>query len=255
MRLPIPVFMAKVALSGLPVSHTWSQTDAMIAVGSDNAARENSLSALSPRSLLGLSATLAEWLQLRFATLTADDEFVHLIEATWAASIDFQYLRRDALDFAPNYKNPVRGPRQEGKRLLAALCSAFRSVDYGMVRYVGNLASLTHYVLPDGKPFQAWMKAAIAGLAGASAPSIEHSGNLPVSQIKVEPRGSVDAIWGEPVPREAFDPAFNLGGADRDALIDALLVTIAATPNPFLRIPAELAAAGFTGKPYRYPAS
>ena len=255
MTLPIAPFIALASITGQPVKYKWSGPDAMVAVGSGNRAMEKRLVSLSARALLGLSAMSGEWLSQRFVHLSADPELDRLIEAVWAASIDFRYLRSDALKFPRDDKNSVRGPPQEAKRILQRQCSSFESVDGGMVRYVGNLANLVHYTLHDDKAFQAWLKAALAKLPATSAPPLTYSSNLPIESIEVEPVGCVDAIWGDPLPREAFDPSFDLMRADRAALIDAMLVAIAAKPNPFLRGPAELATDGFTGKPYRYPAS
>jgi hypothetical protein len=59
-------------------------------------------------------------------------------------------------------------------------------------------------------------------------------------------------ILGTPVPREAFDPSFDLAGVDVAGLIDAMLVKIGSESNPFLRTAEELAEIGFAGTPYRY---
>jgi hypothetical protein len=62
-----------------------------------------------------------------------------------------------------------------------------------------------------------------------------------------------EAIFGTAVPREAYDPSFDVAAADSAGLIDAMLARITSRPNPYLYTPAELKAAGFPGTPYRYP--
>lgn len=49
------------------------------------------------------------------------------------------------------------------------------------------------------------------------------------------------------MPREAYDPAFDLATANTAALIDAMLVRIASRPNPYLHSAEELTQAGFPG--------
>lgn len=255
MALPLPPHLQPASVSSGPVAFAWSQGDAMSALGSRNTAVENKLGDLSFRALLGLSASLGEWMHRRFVALHDDHELLLLTEAIWAASIDFRYLNSDALTFPRADDDPVRGPIQEAKRLLRRSSEIFVEVDYGLVRYVRGFSSVVNYVQPGNKSYQKWLKAVVARLATESAPSARDSAALDADQTQVEPLGCVDAIWGTPLPREAFDPAFDLAAHDRAALIDALLGQIAARPNPFLRTPAELLAAGFSGTPYRHPSN
>jgi hypothetical protein len=252
MTLPVPDFITRAKITGLPVQHQWSQEDAMVALGSENPTVERKLAASSARVLLSLSAGLAEWLQVRFAQLQADPELEQLIEAVWAASIDFRYLKADAREFPSDDTDPVRGPMQECKRVLRWITEeAYLDADMGVVSYTQNLGSLVNYVLPDTKAFQKWLKGAMASLPALSAPSILVIGKVD-GAFKSQPRGVVESVWGTPVPREALDPSFDPKAADSAKLIDELLQKIDKPGNPFLRSPAELTAMGMVGTPYRY---
>lgn len=254
MPLSLPPYLQPPAIAAAPVAHAWSQGLAMKALGPDSSPLEKQLGALSFRALLGLAAALSEWIHRRFVTVHDDTQLAALSEAVWAASIDFRYLRTDALAFDEDDVSPIHGPLQDTKRLLRWISEIHQEADFGVVRYVRGLAFLVRYVLADDKGFQQWLKAVVARLPALSAPSARVAGAFDVARLKTQPRGAVDDIWGTPLPREAYDPSFDLGIADNALLIDALLIRIAATPNPFLKTPAELAAAGFTGTPYRFPA-
>jgi len=255
MSLPVADYIDRAAISGKPVKHKWSQSAAMVALGSDNTAVERKFGAISFRGLLSLAASQAEWIHARFLHLDADQELAYLIDAVWAASIDFRYLKSEMLQFTGDDTNAVHGPIQECKRLLRRITEIYLKVDYGIVRYERSLGSLTNYVLPDTKAFQAWLKRVTAALPPLSTPSAAASGKLDVAKKKTQPRGVVDGIWGNPIPREALDPAFDPKAADWAQLIDELLQAIYTTGNPFLRSPAELAPLGMSGKPYRYSKS
>jgi hypothetical protein len=251
MTLPVPDFITRAKITGQPVQYQWSQGDAMVAMGSENPTVERKLAASSARVLLALSAGLAEWLQARFAPLYADPELEHLIEAVWAASIDFRYLKGDAGKFPRDDTDPVRGPMQQCKRVLRWITEAYLDADMGVVCYTQNLGSLVNYVLPDTKAFQKWLKGAMASLPPLSAPSILVIGKVD-GAFKSQPRGVVESVWGTPVPREALDPSFAPNSSDSAKLIDDLLQNLYSPGNPFLRSPGEVAALGMSGTPYRY---
>jgi len=119
-------------------------------------------------------------------------------------------------------------------------------------RAIGS-ANLVKYLLPDSKGFQTWFKRVVQRLPALSTPSARNAGFLEIQVVAEPPAGVSTAIFGAPVPREAYDPDFDLAAADPAALIDAMLVRIAAQANPFLFSAAEVTAAGFPGRPYRYP--
>lgn len=256
MPLVIPSYIDESRLSASPVRHKWSQGDAMTALGGDNPTVEKKLGLISFRAHLGLSAAIAEWMRVRFAQTNEDAELGFLICAVWCASIDFRYLRLEALQFAPVDDNdPVLGPQREAKRLLRDNCEIYLEVDIGVVRYTRAFANLVSYVLPQPKLFQNWFKAIVTRLPGLSGPSASTSSKIELARTKAPPRGVANDIWGEPLPREAFDPSTEIDPEKRAAMIDALLGQMFTTTNPFLRSPDELRALGLTGTPYRYPTS
>jgi hypothetical protein len=62
-------FITRAAVASQPVQHTWSQSQAMVAMGRDKPAVERKLAAISMRGLLSLSATLAEWISIAICAL------------------------------------------------------------------------------------------------------------------------------------------------------------------------------------------
>ncbi len=241
-------------LSSTPITHTWSESESMIALGKENSAMINSLSALSFRGLLGLRAALGEWMQQRFSLLYDDEEHANLNEAIWAASIDFRYLNRDAMVFPEDNVSPIHGPLQLSKFGTLRLCNAYYKADFGAVRYVANAANLVKFVLNDSKQFKSWFKLTVTRLAAQSSPAVVTSGAFDIAKKKEEPRGVSPDIFGIPIPREACDPNFELADIDRNSLIDEMLRNINSKKNPFLFPKEKLLSEGFIGNPYRYPA-
>ena len=252
MPLDLPEYLASLNSSPLAISHTWEKGDSITALGTDNSARIKKLSALSFRALLGLRAALGEWMHYRFASLQDDQEFTLLNEAIWAASIDFRYLNMEALVFSRNDTNPVNGPMQLSKLGIVRLCNAYYEVSFGVVRYASNAASLVNYVLPDNKQFQKWFKAVVVRLSNESTPPASISSNFSFEQKEMLPRGTLNEVFGAPIPREVFNPSFDVEGKNRRILIDDMLVKIDRNDNKFLNSKEKLLSQGFIGIPYRY---
>lgn len=252
MSLPLPPYLQAAPIAGLPVTHRWGPGEAMSAFGNTNRTVEGHLAQLSFRALLGLAAALGEWMHRRFEHLHDDQEMRLAIEAMWAASIDIRYLVVDAMRFPPDTASPIHGPLQALKWEFVNAADIYGELDFGLVRYLRGDANLVNFTLPDNKAFQAWFKAVLPRVAALSAPSARDAANGDPEDAADGQAGTDPLLWGTPLPREAFDPAFPWAGADPVALIDTLLATVSATPNPFLRTPAELVAAGFGGTPYRY---
>jgi hypothetical protein len=147
----------------------------------------------------------------------------------------------------------VRGPLGLSKGLSRDICKMYQRAQFGAVRYVISSANLVRYVLPDTKTFQVWFRTVVQRLPSLSAPSARVAGAFDIKVRRQPPMGVSEAVFGTPVPREAFDPSFDLSASSPTALIDAMLVRIAGRSNPFLWTTAELNAAGFPGTPYRYP--
>lgn len=254
MTLDTPNHLRQLAAAALPVTHAWSQGDAMTALGSETPAMLNKLADMSFRAALGLRAALGEWMVQRFIGLHYDGEHVQVNEALWAASIDFRYLKIEAMNFPRDYGNVVTGPLQLSKIKSRDIADLYHKAAFGAIRYLIGSANLVRFVLSDGKAFQAWLKQVVAALPGLSQPSARQAGGFDVARKKTEPRGVPYDIFGMPVPREAYEPGFDPASANSVSLIDAMLVRISSEANPFLRGPAELVALGFDGNPYRYPA-
>ncbi len=236
-----------------PIKHTWNVGDDMAAMGNESPVLLKQVGSSSFRALLGLQAALNEWVAARFHDQSQDGDLALLTDATWAASIDYRYVNLDAMEF-PDATGLIQGPIRECKVQTRDVLQQFRVAEFGAVGYVIASANLVRYVLPTTKPFQDWFKAVVTRLQPLSLPSARQSGALDIADVK---RALIDVspdVFGTPLPREAYDLSVDLSTVNAAALIDAMLQRIAATPNPYLRSPAELQQAGFVGTPYRYPA-
>jgi hypothetical protein len=253
MNLPLPKYLATLVSSPQPVKHTWDAGDDMAALGNETPAMLKNLGALSFRAVLGLEAALGEWMVARFAHLSKDPTTDLVNDAVWAASIDYRYLKRDALDF-PDASGPIEGPLRDFNAGSRDICEAYPDAEFGAVRYLIGSANLVKYVLPNSKGFQAWFKMVVQHLPSLSKPAAREAGALDIKIIKQPPTGVSEAIFGTAAPREAYDPSFDVAAADSAGLINAMLARITSRPNPYLYSPADLKAAGFPGTPYRYPA-
>jgi hypothetical protein len=253
MNLPLPQYLAGLMSPPQPVKHTWNAGDDMAALGTETPALLKNVGALSYRAVLGLQAALGEWMVARFSHLSKDPTTELVNEAVWAASIDYRYLNHDSMTF-PDTSGPIEGPLRDFNVGSSDICRMYSGGEFGAVRYVIGSANLVKYILPKNKEFQAWFKAVVLRLPSLSKPSAREAGLMDMALRKQAPRGVSETIFGTPVPREAFDPSFDVDGADHAALINAMLARITSRPNPYLYTPAELKAAGFPGTPYRYPA-
>lgn len=251
MILDPPRHLAALAASHPSISHRWNAGDDIAALGNETPALVKNVGTLSLRASLGLQAALGEWMAERFRHLHDVTQTDQVNAAVWAASIDYRYLRLEAMQF-PKASGPIEGPLRESNSRARDICAAYPDAEFGVIRYVVGSANLVKYVLPDSKPFQAWFKAVVQALPAMSSPSAREAGALDMEVVSQAPQGVRNDIFGSPVPREAFDPSFDLAAADPADLIDAMLVRIASRPNLFLYSAEELAQAGFPGTPYRY---
>lgn len=136
-----------------PIKHSWNVGDDMTAMGNETPALLKSVGSLSFRALIGLQAALNEWVAARFRDQTRDMDFDQVIDATWAASIDYRYLKLDAMEF-PDASGVVEGPIRESKVQSRDVLQQIPLAEFGAVRYVIASANLVKYVLPAAKPFQ-----------------------------------------------------------------------------------------------------
>ncbi len=253
MMEPTPSHLTRLLAGPPPVQHTWELGDDMVAMGKETPALLKNLGSLSFRALIGLQAALHEWMAARFQEAGNDAPWSAVIDAMWAASVDARYLDPDAM-VLPDAVGPVAGPSRASKLLSKKIMRQLPLAEFGVVRYVIESAHLVRYVLPDSQAFQAWFKAVVSRLQTLSEPSARQAGALDLADIKRAWADVSPDVFGTPLPREAYDLSVDLSTVDQTALIDAMLQRIAATPNPYLRSAADLQRAGFTGRPYRYPA-
>lgn len=255
MPLSKPKYLEYLTVASMPIAHKWSELDSSIAIGNESSVMNKNLGSLSFRALLGLVAALGEWMQQRFVSHYDDEEHTFLNEAIWAASIDFRYLNREAMIFSENNDSPIFGPLQHSKFDILLLCDAYSEADFGMVRYLGSAANVVKYVLNADKNYQKWFKSVVTRLPAESSPAARVSGGFDEEKVAAAPLGVSHEVFGTPIPREVYDPNFDLTNVDKNLLINKMLVDIHNPRNPFLHSSEKLLSAGFIGKPYRYPAN
>jgi hypothetical protein len=256
-----PDYLLRKKINHIPVTYQWDQWSATGALRSDDQRVHAELAAISLRGSLALSAAMGEWACSRFSRVIPGSdlethlELSKLVDAVWAAMFDLRYVRKELLVFDQDMNDPVRGPIQEVKNLLRKILETYEEVDYGIVRHVSALASLIRYVTPGSKAFQVWFKCAVENLPALSQPSVADVARSRPAVLNQAASQAIE-IWGSLVPREAFDPDFELTKNNPDELLTNLLPLIKSSekeyPNRFLRSRSELIALGLSGEPYRY---
>src|SRR5262249_17385742 len=154
-----------------------------------------------------------------------------VIEAAWAGTIDWLYLK--SLD-VPNWEEqlpaPIGGPLDQAFWLLQQAFVAARRVE-PFWESPACLSELALRVLNRPETFKEWRRFVIDRMT------------------RLHPKLKENRL-GTPVPREALDPGFDYRPEMAPELLDKFLKSLDYTQNPYLSSPEEMIADGFEGTPY-----
>jgi len=200
---------------------------------------------MSIRARLALLVGLYEWIAWRFEGLHQRVEVTQILEAAWCGTVDPRYLRFFELS-REQWVGPVDGP----------LWCAFTYLEHGFRQsHVAEadtldalefLYLLAMHVLPDTRPFEAWIQQTAKRLVETYPVQPED----PFADLFEE---RVGEHLGEFVGRDALDPALAVDITRDRAFLMRLLAQARGRGNPFLANEGDLADRRFEGVPYVLP--
>jgi len=211
--LQAPSYIARTAVAGAPVRHSWTEQDASDALLAQPQLTAR-LAPLTLRANLALSLGAAEWLAWRFSAELPDDEALQIIEAMWASMLDWSRFNfADLPDWIGQQPEEVGGPLDLGFGLLYEVFGNARERQ-PVADLTAQLLELPVRVLPDPEAYKAWRREVIRRFEGAYV------------------FGDGDPV-GPPIAREALDPAQPFSPAAAESQLEA----IAPEVNRFLGPP------------------
>lgn len=230
MPLTIPQYIQSAGVAAEPLDHAWNrsiQEDVLL----DQPALKRRLSAISSRGTLAFLLGSIEWVLWRLGAHFPDRAPFQLVEAGWAGIIDWRYLSNlQPPGWVDDVPLNVGGPVDQALWLLGESFVAAREGQ----PFWGSAASASEIVLrvihrPD--VFKQWRRFAILRLRDT------------------HPRPD-NELLGTPVPRKALDPAFDYDPRHATPLLADFLKRLEPSKNSYLRSPAQMIDAGFSGTPY-----
>src|SRR5262245_5838166 len=231
-------YIEALGVSKEPIKHKWKDNDPLWVCGHGESKVSRQIGKLTDRAITALAAGFATWGAARLRDRVDTSLLLQKIEATWAAIVDYRYVRppetAKPLLYPEDWKGPERGPIYVAVHMLnETLDSAMR--EQATSPYAGSLAQLVIHIIGKPKPFKEWYEAILKRF------------------VKLY-LGSEEDLVGPPVPQEALDPARDFDSEASDALLGTFVRSLNHSKNPYLRSPKEVLSAGFKGTPYQFPA-
>lgn len=218
--LSIPSYIARAAVHRAPIVHAWNNDDPASLYLVENRPLQSSLSRMSDRALTALSLGMAEWVAWRLDPSCSTPMLFQVIEAGWAALVDWKLVHLDRLPTHPYHKShpewlgPVRGPMRGAAGMLREILDLTRRGQFPWPE-AACLSQLAIYVLADRKPFLQWRRNRTRRLA------------------QWYPR-DLQNVLGPPLPRQAVDPSSGFAPESADEMIAAFVSSLDPASNPYL---------------------
>jgi hypothetical protein len=230
MSLLIPSYIRSAGIVEDPIQHKWNESvkeDVLL----DQPRLTDRLSGMTHRALLAFSLGSAEWVVWRLSKHLPDSASFQLLEAAWAGTIEWRYLKSfDVPDWLGELPPPIGGPLDTAFWLLREAFVAAREGE-PFRHFSAALSELVLRIVAKSESYKEWRRFVIHRLT------------------EMYPRTQENRL-GTPVPREALDPSYEYKPELANALLVPFLKALDYTQNPYLRSPEEMIAAGFTGRPY-----
>jgi hypothetical protein len=217
MARPAPAYIPVIQLQSMPIRHGWDDRDPYPALGEQDDVLMEQLAELSDRAKKAFTIACAEWVVYRLAHLDSDPAPLDYIEASWAGLTDWEiaYIWEPDSDA---WQGPVRGPLDMAVRTIT---NCHYALGLGGGEGDGAFAvKLALYIIPDPKAFQDWLQMVVPRLQ------------------KLYPRDENNPM-GEPVPREAMDPAVQITPELAEQILKTFLDGLDFAKNEFLVPPGE----------------
>lgn len=213
--MKIPSYIPISLIRNAPREYSWDDWDPYEIIGEPEDEAEIHLEPLSDRALIAFSIACAEWVIYRFNELEEDATPYMYIDSFWAFEISDRIM-------APPETNPKEW--QGAVRMAAdiALMNILNAItqsvdeDEAPVYDAAFAERLALHVLHDTKPFLKWKKAILPRLK-LFFPKTERN------------------RYGQPVPRQAFDPSIELTASMIPDLAEQFLENIDVNSNDFIQ--------------------
>jgi hypothetical protein len=215
MALPIPKYISGPVGSSASLEYEWNDAFPARAYADEVVPLENKIAKLQFRAVLGLAAAFGEWTVFRLAHLTDASLAVQYIEAIWASIVDWRYASGLEVPPRDRWKGQARGPLRATMFVLEEASTNARGSEPNAYDAV-CLSNLAEHVLPDSKAFRNWRRTVLDRL------------------LPLYPYSRKDEL-GPPVPREAYDPAFDFKVAMTKDLTTRYLKGLDFSKNPYLK--------------------
>lgn len=229
MSLQIPSHIREADLVGAPLDYEWSPEieDDVLLTQPRLTAR---ISGMSYRAALALTLGCCEWVVWRVSAARPDRTAFHVLEACWAAILDWRYLRSlEFPDFDGALEEKVSGPLNQAF-WIAHEALVFAQDGEPMWQFATSASELARRVAPDEGVFRAWRRDAVTRLVECFP--------TPADRL------------GAPVPRQFLEPGFRCEAEMIERALRAFLASLDPAENPYLRSAEELREIGFVGSPY-----
>jgi hypothetical protein len=237
MALPLPPYLTAATPRDNRLRYEWDDWRTIPAKNAVDETLVKRFSSVSHRAVLAFACGTAEWILQRLDRFCDDKQPWNYVEAAWARIVDIRYVGYAGgctwAEYAMRgWEGPVKGPIDEGLRLLE---SAFQQLAWEQTTptvYAAPLAALATYVLPDTAPYTDWC-------------------NRVLNRFEVlYPRAVEDAL-GDVVPRQAIDPAFDFRVEQTEALVNEFLSRLDYRANIFLSSPEGMLEPDDEGRQFR----
>ncbi len=230
MSISMPDYIRAAEVDRDQIQHTWDES-ANDEILLDQPRLTERLSGISYRGMLAFSLGSAEWTVWRLSPHLPDRIPFQVIEAAWAATIDWSYLKSfDVPEWAEELPAPIGGPLDQTFWLLQSAFVSARRIE-PFWQSAASLSELALRVLIRPEIFKEWRRSVIDRLT------------------RLHPKQKENRL-GTPVPREALDPSYDYRPEVAPELLDKFLKSLDYAQNPYLSSPEEMIAAGFEGTPY-----
>jgi hypothetical protein len=227
--LPVPHYIRSTNIASNVTRYTWDEWDVRSHFMFEEPAQLARLQRLTNKANTALAIGIGEWTCERFRPLDPDLRPAQFLEAAWAGSVRLAYCQF-TYTIDDEWRGPVRGPLALTITIVNdALFGLSENPDVSVrVCWRYNLAA---HVLPSSDAFNAWFDACVTRIEREHA----HA-NEPLPELDAAQQLFAALPWqGQPVAREALDPAFDYRRGSAGALIERFLGALWPSENPFLR--------------------
>lgn len=239
---PTPKYIAEAGIATKVARYPWDEWRCKDYYRFTDEGMFERLDLLTNKANTSLCIAIGEWVRERFSLLDPDPTLGEYLEAAWAGAIRPEYCIYVETD-DDAWRGPIRGPMALTLTVVNDVLFTLLSNPHAAERvcWLYNLAS---HVLPNTEAFEHWFEACVLRLERYYSQAVDTS---------EEEDLFADLPWqGSPVPREAFEPAFDYSPAAAPSLLDAFLRGLKPESNPFLRAPDELSGIEEIPMPYQY---